>query len=137
MSKKITSVEELLKRAKECEELIKIRKKWKDLKDLIKIKVGVPSKEKLALENTNLVIKAIIDLIEGEEIENISLYKTEFLGYGGVFPSLEIIIPNKGNVTFGNVEPQEAVRLIKKYLKDTAEIEYFLTDNDGTKECDH
>ena len=137
MSKKITSVEELLKRAKECEELIKIRKKWKDLKDLIKIKVGVPSKEKLALENTNLVIKAIIDLIEGEEIENISLYKTEFLGYGGVFPSLEIIIPNKGNVTFGNVEPKEAVRLIKKYLKDTTEIEYFLTDNDGTKECNH
>ena len=75
--------------------------------------------------------------MDGEEIENISLYKTEFLGYGGIFPSLEIIIPNKGNLVFGNVKPEEAVGLIKKYLKDTKEIESFLMDNNGTKKCDH
>jgi hypothetical protein len=72
-----------------------------------------------------------------ENIENIALYKTEFLGYGGKFPSMEILIPNKGNVVFGNVDSKEAVKLVKKYLKDTSEIEGFLIDNDGTKQCDH
>ena len=137
MSKKITSMEELLKKGKECEELIKIRKKWKDLEDVIKIKVGVSSKDETAIKNTDLVIKSIVDLIEMEDIENIALYKTEFLGYGGEFPSLEIIIPDKGNVVFGNVDSKEAIRLIKKYLKDTSEIEGFLVDNNGTKRCNH
>lgn len=137
MSKKITSMEELLKKAKECEELIKIRKKWKDLENLIKIKVGVSSKDEEAIKNADLVIKSIVDLIEMEDIENVALYKTEFLGYGGKFPSLEIIIPDMGNVVFGNVDSKEAIRLIKKYLKDTSEIEEFLVDNDGTKRCNH
>ena len=137
MSKKITSMEELLKKGKECEELIKIRKKWKDLEDVIKIKVGVSSKDETAIKNADLVIKSIADLIEVEDIENIALYKTEFLGYGGEFPNLEILIPNKGSVNFGNVDSKEAIRLIKKYLKDTSEIEEFLVDNNGTKRCDH
>ena len=137
MSKKITSMEELLKKAKECEELIKIRKKWKDLEDIIKVKVGVSSKDEIAIKNADLVIESIADLIEVENIENIALYKTEFLGYGGKFPSLEIIIPNKGTVVFGNVDSKEAIKLIKKYLKDTSEIEEFLVDNDGTKKCNH
>jgi len=76
-------------------------------------------------------------LIEIENIENIALYKTEFLGYGGKFPSLEIFIPNKGNIVFGNVDSKEAIKLVKKYLKNTSEIEEFLVDNDGTKQCDH
>jgi len=137
MSKKITSMEELLKKAKECEELIKIRKKWRDLEDVIKVKVGVSSKDETAIKNADLVIKSIADLIEIEDIENIALYKTEFLGYGGEFPNLEIIIPNKGSVNFGNVDSKEAIKLIKRYLKNTSEIEEFLVDNNGTKRCDH
>ena len=137
MSKKITSMEELLKKGKECEELIKIRKKWKETDDVIKVKVGVSSKSDISIKNADLVIKSIIDLMEIEDIENVALYKTEFLGYGGEFPSLEIIVPNKGNVVFGNVDSKEAIELIKKYLKDTSEIEEFLVDNDGTKTCNH
>ncbi|MEI6857062.1 hypothetical protein [Psychrilyobacter sp.] len=95
------------------------------------------SKDKIAIKNADLVINSIVDLIEIEDIENIALYKTEFLGYGGNFPSLEIIIPDKGNVVFGNVDYKEAVKLVKKYLKNTSEIEKFLVDNDGTKRCNH
>ena len=137
MSKKITSMEELLKKGKECEELIKIRKKWKDLDNVIKVKVGLPLKDEIAIKNTDLVIKAIIELIEVENIENIALYKTEFLGYGGKFPSLEIFIPKKGNIVFGNVDSKEAVKIVKKYLKNTLEIEKFLVDNNGAKQCNH
>ena len=95
------------------------------------------SKSDISVKNADLVIKSIIDLMEIEDIENVALYKTEFLGYGGEFPSLEIIVPNKGNVVFGNVDSKEAIELIKKYLKDTSEIEEFLVDNDGTKTCNH
>ncbi|WP_028856760.1 hypothetical protein [Psychrilyobacter atlanticus] len=99
--------------------------------------MGVSSKDETAIKNADLVIKSIVDMIETEDIENVALYKTEFLGYGGKLPSLEIIIPDKGNVVFGNVDSNEAIRLIKKYLKDTSEIEEFLVDNNGTKRCNH
>ncbi|MCK5780565.1 MAG: hypothetical protein KAH04_06065 [Psychrilyobacter sp.] len=89
------------------------------------------------MENTDIVIKTIVDLMEEKDIENIGLYKTEFFGYGGVFPSLEIEIPTKGKVIFGNVDSEEAKRLVEKYIVDTSEIEMFLTDNNGTKKCNH
>jgi hypothetical protein len=45
MSKKITSYEELLKKGKECEEKIKIRKKWTNAcgEAEIEIKIGIGS----------------------------------------------------------------------------------------------
>ncbi len=65
------------------------------------------------------------------------VYQTEFYGYEGDKPSLEIIIPGKGQVVFGNLDVQGALEILDRYLMNTEFIENFLVDNDGNKICNH
>jgi hypothetical protein len=80
---------------------------------------------------------AIIEKIKKDEIKNVVVYQTEFYGYGGDKPTLEIIIPEKGQVVFGNMDVKGALEIVEKYLINTADIEKFLVDNDGNKICNH
>ncbi len=139
MSKKITSVEELLKIGKECEKLIELRKKWEDvdLLDKIQVKVGISTKNLEGKKIADQVGMAIIDFIKEKRLNNVVVYQTEFLGYSGELPSLEIIIPDKGQVVFGNVSVNESIKIVEKYLINTDEIAEFLVDNDGNKKCNH
>ncbi len=79
----------------------------------------------------------IINHLKSCNVEDIAVIQTEFYGYSGEKPTLEIIIPKMGNVVFGNVTPQEAVELVQKYILDTEKIKDFLVDNDGNKKCNH
>ncbi len=139
MSKKITSVEELVKIGKECEKLIELRKKWEDvdLLDKIQVKVGISTKTLEGKKVADQVGIAIIDFIKEKKLDNVVVYQTEFLGYSGELPSLEIIIPDKGQVVFGNVSVDEGLKIVEKYLLNTDEIAEFLVDNDGNKKCNH
>lgn len=80
---------------------------------------------------------AIIDFIKEKKLDNVVVYQTEFLGYSGELPSLEIIIPDKGQVVFGNVTVEEGLNIVERYLLNTDEIAEFLVDNDGNKKCNH
>lgn len=139
MSKKITSVEELVKIGKECEKLIELRKKWEDvdLLNKIQVKVGISTKSLEGKKIADQVGIAIIDFIKEKKLDNVVVYQTEFLGYSGELPSLEIIIPDKGQVVFGNVTVEEGLNIVERYLLNTDEIAEFLVDNDGNKKCNH
>lgn len=139
MSKKITSVEELAKFGKECEKLIEIRKKWEesDLQGKIQFKVGVSSETKEASKIADQVAIAIIEYVKANKFEDVVVYRTNFKGYEGDLPSLSIVIPEKGEVVFGNIDEEEGVKLAKKYLENTEEVLEFLVDNDGNKKCNH
>lgn len=139
MSKKITSVEELVKIGKECEKLIELRKKWEDvdLLNKIQVKVGISTKSFEGKKIADQVGIAIIDFIKEKKLDNVVVYQTEFLGYSGELPSLEIIIPDKGQVVFGNVTVEEGLNIVERYLLNTDEIAEFLVDNDGNKKCNH
>lgn len=80
---------------------------------------------------------AIIEKIKKDRIENVVVYQTEFYGYEGDKPTLEIIIPGKGQVVFGNIDIKGALEIVEKYLINTEEIEKFLVDNDGNRICNH
>lgn len=74
-------------------------------------------------------------MVKRENIENIVVYLSDFRGYEGDKPSLEIIVPHKGKVVFGNVDINEAERVVLDYLKNTEKLEGFMTDNDGNRSC--
>lgn len=139
MSKKITSVEELLKIGKECEKLIEIRKKWKEseLVGKIQFKVCIGSNTDLAKKLADELAIAIVDLIKEKKYKDIVVYQSEFFAYSGDLPSLEIIIPEKGQVVFGNLDIKSGLELVEKYITNTEEIIEFLVDNDGNKKCNH
>lgn len=80
---------------------------------------------------------AIIEYVKANKFEDVVVYRTDFKGYSGELPSLSIVIPDKGEVVFGNVTIEGAVNLAKKYLENTEEIVEFLVDNDGNKKCNH
>lgn len=111
--------------------------KKEDLIGKIQIKVGISSQNELARKLSNDLGVAIIEYIKREKIENVIVYQTEFKGYEGDKPTLEIVIPEKGSVVFGNMVEEEALKIVKRYCINTEEIIEFLVDNNGTKNCNH
>lgn len=96
---------------------------------MICLKVGINSSERKNRENGKEVIASIINYLEKNELENIALIKTEFRGYVGENPSLEVIIPGKGQVVFGNVGREEVLDILERYLIKNDEILKFLIKN--------
>ena len=116
---------------------IKKKVEIEDLIGKIQIRVGVSAKTQNAITLSEKLGVAIIEYIKEKEIKNVIVYQREFVGYEGGTPTLEIVIPEKGAVVFGNVDVEYGLKLIDKYVINTHEIIEFLVDNDGTKKCNH
>ena len=116
---------------------IKKKVEIEDLIGKIQIRVGVSAKTQNAITLSEKLGVAIIEYIKLKEIKNVIVYQSEFVGYEGDTPTLEIVIPEKGAVVFGNVDVEYGLKLIDKYVINTHEIIEFLVDNDGTKKCNH
>lgn len=116
---------------------IKKKVEIEDLIGKIQVKVGISGKTQNAVNLAEKLGVAIIEYIKKNNVENVIVYQNEFLGYEGDKPTLEIVIPEKGAVVFGNVELEEGLRLIEKYVIHTEDIIEFLVDNNGTKNCNH
>ena len=116
---------------------IKKKVKSEDLIGKIQVKIGTSNDNESAKELSEQLGIAIIEYIKEKSIKNVIVYQTKFYGYEGDMPSLEIVIPEKGSVVFGNVKVEEGLKLIEKYVVNTHEIVDFLVDNDGTKKCNH
>lgn len=116
---------------------IKKKVEDKDLVGKIQIKVGISNKSVKAKELSEELGVAIIEYIKKKDIKNVIVYQREFYGYEGDKPTVEILIPDAGSVMFGNMNVEEGLKLIDKYVVNTHEIIGFLIDNDGTKKCNH
>jgi hypothetical protein len=101
------------------------------------VKNGISSRTLEAKKMADQLGIAIIDFVREKELKGVVVYQTEFFGYSGDLPSVEIIVPGKGQVVFGNVEVEEGKNIVEKYLLNTKEIAEFLVDNDGNKKCNH
>lgn len=99
--------------------------------------MGISAKNSNALKLTEQLGVAIIEYIKKLDIKDVVVYQREFFGYEGDSPTLEIVIPEKGAVVFGNMDVQKGLELVDKYVINTHEIIDFLVDNDGTKKCNH
>lgn len=101
------------------------------------MKIGISNQSAKAIKLSEELGVAIIEYIRSKELENVIVYQREFLGYQGDEPTIEIVIPEKGAVVFGNMDIEKGLKLIDKYVVNTEEIIGFLVDNDGTKKCNH
>lgn len=95
------------------------------------------SKTATAKELTEQLGVAIIEYIRKKDVKDVIVYQTEFFGYEGDNPTLEIVIPNTGAVVFGNVTIEEGLKIVDKYVLNTKDIIEFMIDNNGTKKCNH
>ncbi|MGL4254509.1 MAG: hypothetical protein ACRDB2_03835 [Fusobacteriaceae bacterium] len=99
------------------------------MKNIICLKVGMDKKNGSSFKNGEKVIETIISYLEKEKIDKVAVVKTEFNGYSGENPSLEVVIPEKGQVVFGNVSPEEILEILQRYLIKNDEILKFLEKN--------
>ena len=80
---------------------------------------------------------AVIGYIKENNIEDVAVVQEGFYGYSGDEPTIELVIPHMGQVVFGNMEPEKAIKLVEKYMVNTSEIKHFLVDNHGTRKKNH
>ncbi len=79
----------------------------------------------------------IVNYLKENGIEDVAVFQNEFYGYSSEKPTIELVIPKMGQVVFGKVEPEEAVKLVEKYMVNTEEISHFLVDNHGDRKKNH
>lgn len=96
---------------------------------MICLKIGIDRESDFIPKNGKKVIEAIIAYLEKKNIDKVAVIETEFKGYSGENPSLEVVIPGKGQVIFGNVSPGDAVGILERYLIENDEILKFLEKN--------
>lgn len=93
---------------------------------MISLRIGINFQNEKSIVSGDKVIGTIIDYLERNHLDNVAVIKSEFRGYSGENPTVEIIIPNSGQVVFGNVSEGEVLDILERYLVENSEIIGFL-----------
>ena len=61
-------------------------------------------------------LKAILDLIETEDLSDIIVRQTGNIGLDSFEPILQVAIPGEDKITYGRVDPEMARQIIKEHV---------------------
>lgn len=113
---KIKSLDDLKKLKEQLQSKVDIREKGDNIDALIQVKVamatcGIAAGAKKSMD-------AIIDEAKKSGINNVVVTQTGCMGYCYAEPTLEVTIPGKEPVVFGNVDEAKAREIVVKYIKE-------------------
>lgn len=74
------------------------------------------------------VMDAMIQEVEHQGVENVSIMQTGCMGYCYAEPTVEITLPNRTPVIFGNVDAEKAKELVTKYIVDQELVEGIINE---------
>lgn len=77
----------------------------------------------------NEIKAAIEEELAKQNINEVEIKSTGCMGYCYAEPTVEVYIPGKDSIVFGNVDDTRAVDIVKKYIKDGELIEGLLPHN--------
>lgn len=111
---KIKSLSDLKKIREEQNRSIELRTKGEEAEKLVQVKVamatcGIASGAKETME-------FLMDSLEKRGV-NAVVTQTGCMGYCYAEPTIEVTMPGKDPVVFGNVDTQKADEIIEKYIK--------------------
>lgn len=112
---KIKSLADLKKLKEQLQSKVDIREKGDNIESLIQVKVamatcGIASGAKKSMD-------AIIDEAKKLGLNNVVVTQTGCMGYCYAEPTIEVTVPGKEAVVFGNVDEVKAREIVEKYLK--------------------
>ncbi|GAB1474200.1 (2Fe-2S) ferredoxin domain-containing protein [Bacteroidota bacterium] len=110
---KIKSLDDLRKMKQSLENGMNIREKSNSPDSLVQIRVAMATCGIAAGART--VMNALIEKIEKEKIPAV-VTQGGCMGYCYAEPTIEVKVPGKDPVVFGNVDAQVAVDIIEKYV---------------------
>jgi NADP-reducing hydrogenase subunit HndB len=61
-------------------------------------------------------LKAILEMIEKENLEDIIVRQTGNIGLDSFEPIVQVILPGEGKVTYGKVNPEMAHQIMKEHV---------------------
>ena len=61
-------------------------------------------------------LKAILDMIERENLKDIIVRQTGNIGLDSFEPIVQVVLPNEEKVTYGNVKPDMARRILEEHV---------------------
>lgn len=61
-------------------------------------------------------LKAILDMIEREDLNDIIVRQTGNIGLDSFEPIVQVVLPGEDKITYGNVNPDMARKIIKEHV---------------------
>jgi len=110
---------------KSLEELREIREKYKDR---VGLRHGDSSSDKIEVlvgmatcgisSGARDTLNAFVEILEKEELDNVNVIPVGCLGYCHSEPTVQINIPGKDPVLYGNVKPDKVHAIVEKHIKE-------------------
>jgi NADP-reducing hydrogenase subunit HndB len=112
---KIKSIEELMKIKANVQNKVELREKGENVDQLIQVKVAMATCGIAA--GAREIMDFIIQDSHKEGIDNIVVTQTGCMGYCYAEPTIQVTLPNKEPLVFGDVTQEKAKEIIEKYIK--------------------
>lgn len=112
---KIKSLDELKKLRSQLQNKVELREKGENVDDLIQIKIAMATCG--IASGAKDTMNAFIEKLNKKDIKNVVITQTGCMGYCHSEPTVEITVPGKEAVVFGNVDTDKTEEIIEKYIK--------------------
>lgn len=112
---KIKSLDELMKIKANVQNKVDLREKGENIENLIQVRVAMATCGIAA--GAREVMDFIIEDTHKEGIDNVVVTQTGCMGYCYAEPTIEVTLPGKEPLVFGDVTEEKAKEIIDKYLK--------------------
>ncbi|MDK2909579.1 MAG: NADP-reducing hydrogenase subunit HndB [Bacteroidales bacterium] len=122
----IKSLDDLKKIKEAVQQKIQLREKSLDPEKVVQIKVGMATSG--IASGAREVMAFLIEELEKRNIEAV-VTQVGDMGYCYAEPTIEVTLPGKEPVVFGNVDTKKADEIIEKYIKNGELIDGILPAN--------
>jgi len=112
---KIKSLDELMKIKNNVQNKVELREKGENIEKLIQVRVAMATCGIAA--GAREIMDFIIEDTNKEGIDNVVVTQTGCMGYCYAEPTIEVTLPGKDPVVFGDVTEEKAKEIVDKYLK--------------------
>ncbi|WP_058485124.1 (2Fe-2S) ferredoxin domain-containing protein [Defluviitalea phaphyphila] len=112
---KIKSLEELKQLREQFKSKVDLREKGDKMEKMIQIRVAMATCGIAA--GARDVMNALVDEVSAQKLDNVVISQTGCMGYCYAEPTVEVTIPGKEPVVFGEVDKEKVKEIIEKYVK--------------------
>ncbi len=74
-------------------------------------------------------LKAILDLIETDSLDDIIVRQTGNIGWDSFEPIVQVVMPGEEKVNYGKVNPDMAVRIIREHVLNGKAVKEYLIES--------
>jgi NADP-reducing hydrogenase subunit HndB len=123
---KIKSLEDLRKMKQNLEHEMNIREKSNEPESLVQIRVAMATCG--IASGARTVMNTLVEKIEKDKIPAV-VTQGGCMGYCYAEPTIEVKVPGKDPVVFGNVDSQRAIDILEKYVVNGELLEGIIPTN--------